>query len=438
MTSPFKSYDVRGIYPEDIDESLAYKLGRAIVMQCKAKTVVLGRDCRESSPALAKSLIYGMTDQGADVLDAGLISTPISYFASREHVAVMVTASHNPPEYNGVKVTGKGVVKIGFGSGLEMVEHAVVENAFPEVKRKGSAKSVDMLSAYVKHVKAVFKKDIAGWKGTQRVLFDTGNGMGGLVVPELMKGLPIDYDILYKDPNGSFPNHIPNPIKATNTRELQQRVVKGKYDMGVAYDADCDRVFFIDERGERVTSSRALAVLAQNLAPKRVVRTVSASRIIDDVIEAVGGKVFVSKVGHVHVAKMMKEQDCMLGVEVSGHFFFRDFFFAESGDMAVMCMLAALYRAKQPLSVLVEPFVKYADSEEVNLNVQDQDAALRSIEDAFADAKIAKIDGVSVDAGDFWFNLRKSNTEPVLRLNAEALDDAALKKGVQKVRDILA
>jgi phosphomannomutase len=422
----FKSYDVRGIYPETINEELAYKIGRAVVLHLKSKKIAIGRDCRISSSALTKSLIYGITDQGADVINLGLVNTPCCYFASKNYDTIMVTASHNPPEYNGFKITKKGFEKIGFDTGLNKIQKLVEKGNFPESRRKGQLAPKNIIKDYVKKIRSLTKVKIKPLK----VLFDTGNGMGGLVVPELMKGLKIKYQILYKELDGNFPNHLADPVQPKNTAELQKKVVKGKYDLGVAYDADCDRVKFIDEKGNRIISAQALVLMANLMRSKKAVRTVSCSRIIDDNIK----KVYISPVGHVHVARVMKKYDCDIGTEISGHFFFKKYWYTDSGDAAVIMMLAVLSKYGKKLSELVAPLKKYATSQEINFKVKDQDKTLKKIEKAFSKAKISKIDGLSIDMGEYWFNIRKSNTQPLIRLDAEAKTQKALKECIKKVK----
>jgi len=423
----FKSYDVRGTYPDEINEEIAYKIGRAAVLFLKCKKIGVGRDCRLSSPALAKSLIYGITDQGADVVDFGLTSTPCMNFASKKFPVIMVTASHNPADYNGFKIVGKNLAKIGFANGLDKIQ-SMIEDDFPAAKRKGTVLPGRILPEYVKKVRSVVRR-----LRPLRVLFDTGNGMGGLIIPEVLKGLPIKYKILFKEPDGSFPNHLADPVKAQNTADLQREVVKGRYNLGIAYDADCDRVKFIDEKGNRIRSEYALVLIAKYLRVDKVVKTVSCSRIIDDLFK----HVFVSTVGHVNVAEMMKKHDCDIGAEISGHFFFKKFWFADSGDVAMLCMLGVLSENRKPLSALVAPLETYFNAEEINIKVKDADKALKNIEKHFSSAKISELDGLSVDAGEFWFNIRKSNTEPLVRLNAEAKTKKDLDDCIKKVKSLV-
>lgn len=434
MASPFKSYDIRGVYPRDIDESFAYKLGRAMVLFAKSRMIAVGRDCRESSSPLTKSLIYGMTDQGADVIDLGLISTPMAYFAAREYDVVMVTASHNPKEYNGFKITRKGVIKIGLDSGLHELEQLILDDNFPEAAKKGRVKPKDLFPEYAKAVLSVPVHPLK----RLRILVDTANGMGGPIVRALLAQTSVDVEVMYEEPDGSFPNHEGNPLKEENTRELQQRIKDGKFDLGVAYDTDCDRVFFIDEQGDRIPPDYILILFADLLfnENRRAVANVNCKRIVKEKIAEMEGEIFITKVGHANISRVMKEQDCVVGGEHSGHFYFKELQYADCADAALMCVLSIMSE-KGHLSKLVRDFDKYASIPEMNMEVKDKEKALDRVEQAFQGASITKLDGLSVDAGDFWFVLRKSGTESLLRLNAEALDDEALKEGVQKIRDIV-
>lgn len=431
----FKAYDIRGLYPSEINETLAHTVGRAAVVFLKAKTIIVGRDCRIHSLALKKSLVYGITDQGCDVLDTGYCSTPMCYFAARTHHALMITASHNPKEYNGIKVTKKPVEPIGEHNGLKELEKIALKKEFPEPKKRGEAKEIDILPDYV-----TFVRDLVGNDYRKlRVLIDCGNGMAGYVVPKLFEGLPIHYDLLYGEMDGTFPNHMPNPVIPENTKELQEKVLKGKYDLGIAYDADCDRVFFIDEKGERVRPEHALILFALHTLKEgqSVVYTVNSSKIVQDAMKENGFKAHPSPIGHTEIPLMMRKHDSILGAEITGHFYFKSFDYADSGDIAALFMLFVLSKTGQPLSELTAPYKRYATSEETNFKVTDKDAALKRVEEMYHDAKITKIDGISVDAGEYWFNLRASKTENLIRLNAEATSKKILDEAMEKLASLL-
>jgi len=344
----------------------------------------------------------------------------------------MVTASHNPPEYNGFKITAKDTRKVGFDTGLAKIGELVEKDDFPTPEKKGNVSGKNVIPEYVNKIRSLTNEKIKPLK----ILFDAGNGMAGIILPSLLKGLPVEYDILYPEPDGSFPNHLADPIKPENTKEIQEKVVKGGYDFGVAYDADCDRVKFIDENGKRVRSEHILLIFAQELFGKcDVVVSANCSRVAEEGINELGGKTYVSQVGHVYVAELMRKHDCKLGAEVSGHFFFKDFSYADCGDAALILLMAALSKSGKKLSELVGPLdSKFFTSEEINFKVKDKDRTLELIEEEFKDAKISKIDGLTIDIGDYWFNIRESKNEPFLRLNAESRSEKALDECISTIK----
>ena len=339
MADPFRAYDVRGLYPQEVNEELAYNVGRASVIFLKAKKVLVGRDCRTHSLSLKKTLIYGLTDQGCDVIDTGYCSTPMAYFAAQKMHSLMITASHNPKQYNGIKITKKGVEGIGGHNGLPKIKKLSEVCHFKEPKKHGKLSKKDILPAYIKEVRKIVK----GKYKKLRVLIDAGNGMAGYVVPKLLKGLPIKFDMLYGKLDGTFPNHTPNPLIPKNTRELQKRVKK-KYDLGIAYDSDCDRVFFIDENGKRVRADHVLLLFAQKLLKKgdRMVYTVNCSRIVTEKVKEMGGKPKPSRIGHTELPLVMRKEKAIIGGEISGHYYFKKFKYADSGDIAALLMLSIL------------------------------------------------------------------------------------------------
>jgi len=435
MKPPFKSYDVRGVYPDDINEELAYNVGRAAVAFLNAKTMIIGRDCRESSLALKKSAVYGITDQGCNVIDTGYCNTPMLYYASQKHHCMMITASHNPAQYNGIKITKQGVEPIGAPNGLAEIEKLARAKDFSAPKTRGELEEHDFLDEYVREVKRI----VGGTYKPLKILIDAGNGMAGHVVPALMKDLPIKWELLYGELDGTFPNHIPNPAIAENTADLQQKVVSGGYDLGIAYDADCDRVFFIDEKGNRMRSEHALILFARHLMKKgdHMVYTINMSRIVKETLKQDGFICHVSKVGRTNLIQDMKKHKGIVAGEISGHFYFKDFTYADSGDIAALTMLVQLSNAGVPASELIAPFKKYATSEETNFEVDDKNKAMKRIEDAFDGKIVSRLDGLSIDAGDYWFNVRLSNTENVVRLNLEAYTEEQLDEAIRKLSAII-
>jgi phosphomannomutase len=435
MAGIFQAYDIRGLSPQQLNEEAAYKIGRASVLFLKGKQILVGRDCRESSLPLKKSLVYGITDQGCDVVDTGYCNTPMCYFASIKMSAMMITASHLPKEFNGIKIAKKGVDVIGEHNGLRVIEKNYDSCHFPDAKKKGNAYAKNILPDYVKYV----RKIVNGKYKPLRVLIDCGNGMAGHVVPSLMKGLPIKYKLLYGEMDGTFPNHIANPLVEENTAELQKQVVTGKYDLGIAYDADCDRVFFIDEKGRRVQSDYAFILFAQHLCKKgdKAIFAANMSRTVRDAMKESGIKAYPNMVGHTEIPLRMKKEKANFGGELSGHWYFKKFNYVDSGDVAALVMLDLLSKSGKKMSELVKPLEKHAISGEINYKVPDKLAAMKKVEDAFKNYKKEAVDGISFFGEDFWFNLRLSKTENVVRLNADADTRKKLDQVIQWVSQIL-
>lgn len=435
MKPPFRAYDIRGLYPEEVNEELAYAVGRGAVIFLNAKEVVVGRDCRTSSLALKKSLVYGITDQGCNVIDTGYCNTPMLYYVAQKHHCMMITASHNPKQYNGIKITKLGVEPLGEPNGLQEVEKVTRAGDFPTPETRGTLKEHDFLAEYCEAVRNL----VNGEYKPLKVLIDAGNGMAGHVVPELMKGLPIKWDLLYGELDGTFPNHTPNPVVPENTADLQKKVVEAGYDLGIAYDSDCDRVFFIDEKGNRIRNEYALILFARHLMKpgEHAIYTANMGKIVKEILENEGYVTHASKIGHTEIPITMKKHDAVVGGEITGHFYFKDFKYADSGDIAALMMISQLSKAGKPMSELIKPFQKYATSEETNFKVDDKDAAMKRVEEAYKDQIYSRLDGLSIDAGDYWFNLRLSKTENLVRLNAEAINQEKLDEAITKIGTLI-
>lgn len=432
MIPSFRSFDIRGVYPNEIDETLAYKAARAIATFLKTRKTIMGRDCRISSLALKKSAEYGLLDQGVNVIDIGLCNTPMGYYCAQKYDVIMITASHNPAKYNGIKITRHGVEQIGKTNGLNTIERLTEQENFSEPTRKGKLAKKEILQSYVNYV----RKLVSGKYKKLRVLIDCGNGMAGYVVPELLKGLPIKYDLLYGEMNGTYPNHVPNPAIAENTKELQKKVVSGKYDLGIAYDGDCDRVFFVDEKGKRVWPEYTLLLFAKELMKKgdSLSYTANSSKIISDIAKENKWKAVQCKIGHTEVPISMKKNKGVLGGELSGHFYFKKFKYADSGDIAALLMLSILSKSGKKMSELYKPFEKYIKTEEINLEVSDRKKAMESVRKTFGKYSVKCADGFAANLGKYWFNFRISNTEPVVRLVVEANNKKDLSLGVKEVK----
>jgi phosphomannomutase len=425
----FKAYDVRGIYPDELDEDVARHVGNAFAVFTGAPQLVVGRDMRPSSEPLCASFVEGVNAAGVDVVDIGLASTDMLYFASGDLDApgAMFTASHNPAEYNGIKLCRASAAPVGEETGLSDIKARVARGLFEDREPHGAwEERPDMLGRFADHVRSfVDTTSLAPLV----VVADTANGMGGLVVPEVFAGLPFDLTILFGDLDGTFPNHPADPIDVENLRDLQAAVRARGADVGLAFDGDADRVFLVDDRGEPVSGSTTTAMLAGVMLEKhpgeKVVHNLICSRAVPEVVREAGGDPVRSRVGHSFIKQVMAETGAVFGGEHSAHYYFRDNYRADSGLIAALLVLELLSRSDVPLSGLRAPFERYAQSGEINTTVDDQAAVIEAVARHYASARQDRLDGLTVDAGDWWFNLRPSNTEPLLRLNLEAPDRPA-------------
>jgi phosphomannomutase len=442
--SLFKAYDVRGIVPDELTPALAREIGRAVVATIEPDTVVVGRDMRVSSPLLASALIEGVRDAGADVVDIGMVSTDALSFAVGKFgypAGVMVTASHNPPEYNGFKISREDARALSLDEGLDEIRDRVVNGDLPAVKpatERGSLFERDVLDDYATHMLNLIDRDALR---PLRIAVDAGNGMAGITVPRVFRDLPVDVIPMYFEPDGTFPNHPANPIEPENIAELCRTVVENRYDLGAAFDGDADRVFLVDEKGDVVggdilTSMVATRMLQRNPGAAIVYNLIS-SRGVPETIAAMGGRPIRSRVGHSYIKETMREEDAVFGGEHSGHFYFRDNWYADSGMAALLFALEMVSEAGQPLSEVIAPLDHRFRSGEINSEVKDAAIVMRSIEEHFRaeGAEIDHLDGVTVSFPHWWFNVRASNTQPLLRLNVEADDRATLE---EKTAEVLA
>lgn len=418
----FKAYDIRGVYPSELDEGMAYRLGRAVVVFLNARKVLVGRDCRESSPSLIKSLIDGIKDQGADVVNIGLASSPMfSFCVGSLNVdgGVMVTASHNPPEYNGFKLCKSKAVYLSGESGIKDIEVMVAKNDFPNCTIKGEVIEKGMLNDYVNHVLS-FARDIK----PMRVVVDAGNGMCGMICEPVFSRLPGTLIPLFFELDGKFPNRSPNPMEKANLSVLIARIKTEGADLGIAFDPDGDRVTFIDEDGEFIPSDLSTALIAKEVAAREsnpvVLYDLRSSRAVKESLDEGGIASIKTRVGHAFIKASMREQNAAFAGELSGHFYFRDHFFCDSGLIACMFMLSLLSRTGSRLSELVKPLRKYMSTGEVNFTVPNTKGVLDAVKSHFKGAQIDLLDGVSVNFPAWWVSVRESNTEPVVRMIIEA------------------
>ncbi|MDD2599779.1 MAG: phosphomannomutase/phosphoglucomutase [Kiritimatiellae bacterium] len=438
MASIFKAYDIRGIYGKELTNEVAYKIGRAFVTLVGCRKVVVARDIRPHSEPLFEALARGVCEQGADVIDIGYGSTPMSYFANGTLGAdgsIMITASHNPAPWNGFKLCRAGAEPISGDTGIMEIERMVLEESYaPPAATPGSITQYDIEPEYARHVAAHAKL-----QRPIHVAIDFANGMG-IWENKALKGT-ITYDGLFSDPDGSFPNHEANPLNLETLRDLQQMVREGDYAFGVAYDGDADRAGFVDERGEAIAMDLTTALIAQDvLATEKgaIFYDLRSSWVVKEVIQAAGGTPMMSRVGHAFIKAQMREHNALFAGELSGHYYFKDNFTAESSAMAILALANIVSRSDRPLSELVAPLKKYFQSGEINSEVKgDPQAILAQLKARYSkgDGRLFELDGVSVEFDSWWFNVRCSNTEPLVRLNLEAKTEALM---VEKRDEILA
>lgn len=438
MEQLFKAYDIRGIYPSEINEGFAHKLGRAIAMYFTGEDIIVGRDARIGSEKLAKALMEGIANQGGNAIDIGLCSTPMAYFAAQEHPAAMVTASHNPKEYNGFKICAKGGMPLGFPDGLTNIKHLMERSEFGKPKHKGKARKKDIIAKYAAHV-----RQFKGKLKKLTVVMDAGNGVQGSIIPKVFARLPVKIIPLFFELDGSFPNRSPNPIKPGALEALRKAVRQRKADCGIAFDGDGDRVVFVDEKGTIARADHVLALFAEHVLEEhphaKILYDLRSSRIVKERATEAGGVAVMTRVGHTYIAQVMKDEDALIAGELSGHYYFRDNFCADNGDIPALLMMNILSAGKKPLSKLLAPLQKYFNSGELNFTVENKHQMMKKIEESYCDqGQVYHIDGLSVEFPDWWFNLRPSNTEPVLRLNVEAKTKALLDRKVAELKRLLA
>ncbi len=441
LDSIFKAYDIRGVVPDQLDADLARSVGAAFAKFTGAPRILVGRDMRPSGVELTEAFADGVTSQGVDVVDLGLISTDLAYYAagSLDAPAAMFTASHNPAKYNGIKLCLAGAKPVGQDTGLADIKEMVEAGDLPPADSKGAVSEQNLLEKFADHVRSFVDVDSLR---PLKVVADTANGMGGLVAPVVFEGLPYELEVMFGELDGTFPNHPPDPINPDNLKALQARVLEVGADVGLAFDGDADRVFLIDEKAEPMSGSTTTAFVAKSILEKAkqagksdlaIIYNLICSKSVPEIIEENGGRPIRTRVGHSFIKSVMAETDAVFGGEHSGHYYFRDNYRADSGLIATMVVLEELSRVPEPLSELRKPLERYAASGEVNVEVSDPPGTVERVSEAYADAEQERIDGLTVDLGDWWFNLRPSNTEPLLRLNLEAADEGSCKEHLSEV-----
>ena len=444
----FKAYDIRGLVDSEITPDFTFATGlafaRFLQQERQPATVVVAQDMRPSSPALADAFSAGVTATGLDVIRIGLASTDMLYFASGKLAlpGAMFTASHNPAAYNGIKLCLSGARPIGKESGLQVIERFVRQGSPLEIRSVGVETKKEMLEEYVDHLLSLVDLDSIR---PLTLVIDAGNGMAGHTAPAIFARLNCTVIPMYYELDGSFPNHEANPIDPDNLRDLQRAVKKHKADLGLAFDGDADRCFLVDENGQAINPSDLTSLIAHRELVKHpgstIIYNLISSRAVLEVIQENGGTGLRSRVGHSYIKAMMAESEAIFGGEHSGHFYFKDFWRADSGALAALHAIAALGERKKSMSQILAPYQRYVCSGEINSKVNDAQAAMAGVEKAFAKRKAVEVDhldGLSVIGDTWWFNLRPSNTEPLLRLNVEAKTAAAMKKLRDELLSLLA
>jgi phosphomannomutase len=435
--SIFKAYDIRGVYPDELDEKIAKKIGNCFARIVDGENILIGRDMRESSKPLLEAAVSGILDAGKNVTDIGLASTPMMNFGVGKFAfdaGIQVTASHNPREYNGLKTVGKGTIPIGYETGLNLVERKVREGDYIESKHKGTRREGDVFSAYTDYVLS-FTNEIE----PLRVVIDASNGMAGYTLPPILERLPLDVRKLYFDMDGSFPNHESNPLVKANMKSLIEEVKKQKADLGVIFDGDADRAVFVDEHGSIIRPDLITGVIAEEVLGGKKGETilidVRTGWAVKERIEALGCIPVRVQVGHAYARRKLRDVNAILGGELAGHYYFRDNFYGDSGVIAFLYLLRTLSGEKKPFSRIVKPLLKYPGTGEINFKTDRKDEIIDTMKDIYSDGDISLLDGLTVEYNDWWFNLRKSNTEPYLRLNIEARNGKVFEEKKKEIID---
>ena len=439
----FKAYDVRGIVPDQLDADGAYRIARAYVQVFEPRSMAIGHDMRLTSPELVEAAVRGATEAGADVEELGLIGTEMLYFAVGDgglDGGLIVTASHNPAQYNGMKIVRRGALPVGGDSGLDRIKALALSGDFATPARTGERRRRDVLDAFAERVLALV--DVEAMQPL-KVVLDGANGMAGTMLAPILERLPIDAVRCYMEPDGSFPHHQPNPLLEENRQFIIGKVREEGADLGIAWDGDADRCFFVDDTGEFVPGDFVTALLAERILERypggAVLYDLRASRAVPDTIERLGGRAVKSRVGHAFIKLRIREEDAVFAGEVSGHYYFKDFFGVDTGIVPALLMLELVSRRGGRLSELVRPLrERYYISGEINTEVSDVALKLQELKERFgAGAEITHLDGLSVDFPDWHFNVRPSNTEPLLRLNLEAFSAEELERRTADVLGVI-
>jgi phosphomannomutase len=439
--SIFKAYDIRGTVPNQLNDNIAYGIGNALVSYLKPISIAVGRDMRLSSEHLYEALSHGILDAGVDVVDLGLVSTDGLYFAVGKFGydgGVMITASHNPKEYNGFKICRKEALPLSGQEGLDEIKKALENDTIIKAPQRGNIARRNVTADYAEHCLSFIDRSAVR---RFKIVIDAGNGMAGATLPPILKQLPLDVVPLYFELDGTFPNHPASPIELENLADLRKKMLEIRADFGVAFDGDADRMFLIDRHGNQVGGDMTTALVADNLLEKypgeTVLYNLICSKAVPELIQRKGGKGIRTRVGHALIKPLMKKYNAIFGGEHSGHFYFRDNWFADSGMIAFLVCLELLSRSNKPLDQKIKEIDPYFRSGEINSRVDSAREKIELIAGHFADARQDRLDGLTVEYDDFWFNLRPSNTEPLLRLNVEASSKELLDRKVAEILHLI-
>ncbi len=443
----FKAYDVRGFYPEEINPQAVAQIGAGLIRflsqgkKDKPLTMVIAQDNRFSSPVLAEALKEAIRAQGANVVDIGLSTTPMFYFTVWQYGydgGVIVTASHNPPEYNGLKIVREQATPIGINNGLAEIKRLTVEAQGQEIKGKGRLEEKNILQEYLDFI--LSRVNLQRIKPLN-IAVDTSNAVPGIVVEQIKEKLPGHCYHLFPELDGTFPNHLPNPLEEKNIAELKKIVQEKELDLGVAFDGDGDRIIFVDEKGEMIPSDFIIALIAGNLLKEkpgaRVLYNVCSSNIIKDVVEENGGVAIMGKIGHTFIKEQMKEEQADFAGELSGHYFFGQPYFFESPFFVFFKVLEEISTSGKTISQLIAPFKKYFNSGQINIAVADKENRLALLEEKFKKGEVSRLDGLRIDFPNWWFNARPSNTEDLLRIVVEAVDKETMERQLKTIKGLL-
>ncbi len=443
----FHAYDIRGVYNEDFDKQIVYKVGFFLPELLGTNEILVGRDVRSSSPEIREYLIKGITDAGADVCDLGLSTTPMVYYATGKYgfrASVQITASHNPKEYNGLKVSGENALPVGFDTGLGKLKEWVETRAVIPLERRGTVKMLDVREEYLNFL-SHYKKDISNL----RVGMDLSNGMAGIIIKDVYGPSSPSVNYIFEEPDGTFPNHEANPLVPENIRDLQNLVKEKRCDVGVIFDGDGDRVMFVDENGEFISPDLVIALMGHYFLEEkgmkgRVLQDIRSSKSVSEYLTPMGAEVHTWRVGRAYAAHKLREIDGIYGGELAGHYYFRDFFYSDSGILASLIVLGIISDMKRKgisLSGVIDRISNYHNSGEINFRIDNKSEAMKLLKDHFTSLEkplaLMDFDGYRVEFADWWFNVRPSNTEPYLRFIAEASSAGLLKEKVDIVKSLL-